>query len=106
MDVINNRINELSDDDEDYVNSTDTSFTVDDNNDYYGNVDFDALFERQRLYYELTEGITIHNALSYDTTSFENVSSSSATSEKKIYGKNLIPSNFNLLLTKLMFSLF
>ena len=58
--MINNLINELSDDDEDYVNSKNTSFTHDDNYDYNENVDIDSLFEMQRNYYE-TEGMTIQN---------------------------------------------
>jgi len=59
MDVINNPIHELSDDDEDYVYSNDTSFIFDDNNDYNENVAFDSQFEMAKNYYELTEGITI-----------------------------------------------
>jgi hypothetical protein len=51
MDVINNPIHELSDDDEDYVYSNDTSFTFDDNNDYNENVDFDSQFVREKNYY-------------------------------------------------------
>jgi hypothetical protein len=54
MDVINNPINELSGDDEDYIYSIDMSFTDDDNYDYNENVDIDSLFEMQRNYYEMT----------------------------------------------------
>ena len=43
--MIKNPINELEDDDDDYVPSIDTSFTYDDNNDYYDNIDFDSLTE-------------------------------------------------------------
>ena len=85
MDVINNNpINELSDDDEDYVYSKNTSFTVDDNNDYNKNIDFDSQFERAKIYYELTEGITIQNTSSDDSSLSKKLQSSSANSEKKI----------------------
>ena len=94
--MINNSINELWDDDEDCVNSKDTSFTVDDNYDYHGIVDFDSLFERQRLYYEITEGITIHNTSSDDNSSSKHVPSSSANSERRSLSKSLIHLNFNL----------
>ena len=96
VDVINNPKNELSDDDVGYVNSKDISFIVDDNYDYYGNIDFDSLFEKQMLYYELTEGITIQKTSSDDISSFEIVSSSSTSSKTKSLSKNLIHSNINL----------
>ena len=64
MNDINNSTNELSDDDEDYVDSKDTSFTDDDNYDYNENVTIDSLFKMQRNYYERTEGMTIQNTSS------------------------------------------
>ena len=58
--MINNPINELSDDDENYVFSYDSSFTDDDNDDFDENVDIDRLFEKQMNYY-ISTGITIHD---------------------------------------------
>ena len=84
MDVINNPINELSDDDEDYVYSKDTFLSVHDSYDYYENVDFDSLFERQRIYYELNEGIIIQNTSSDDSSLSEKFQFSSANSEKQV----------------------
>ena len=81
MDVINNPINELSDDDEDYVYSKDTSFTDNDNNDYNENVDIECLFEMQRNYYE-SVGMTIQNTSSDGSRLSEKFQSSSANSEK------------------------
>jgi hypothetical protein len=48
IEFINNPINELSDDDDDYVPSMDTSFTSDDNNDFYDNVEFDVRTELKK----------------------------------------------------------
>jgi hypothetical protein len=55
-------------DDEDYFYSNDTSFTFDDNSDYNENVDIDSQFEMAKNYYELTEGITIQNTSSDDSS--------------------------------------
>ena len=49
--MVNKPINELSDEDENYVFSYDSFFTDDDNNDYDENVDIDPVFEKQRNYY-------------------------------------------------------
>ena len=46
--MIKNPINELEDYDDDYVSSIDTSFTSDDNNIYYDNIDFDSLTEMKK----------------------------------------------------------
>ena len=46
--MIINPKNELEDDDDDYVPSMDTSFTSDDNNNYYDNIDFDSLTEMKK----------------------------------------------------------
>jgi len=46
MDAINNPIHGLSDNDEDYVYSKNTSFAFDEKNDCDENVDFDSQFER------------------------------------------------------------
>jgi len=79
--VINIPINELADDDDDYVPSNDTSFTSNDNNDYYDNIDFDSLTEMKKRYYEY-EGMTFET--SSDNYSFaENFQSSSANSSKR-----------------------
>ena len=94
--MINNPISELPDNDEDYVNSKDTSFIVDDNYNYYGNVDCDSLFEKQVLYYVLTEGKNIQKTSSDDNSSAEIVTSSSTSLERKSLSKNLFHSNFNL----------
>ena len=48
-------------DDDDYVPSIDTSFTSDENNDYYNNIDFDSLIEMKKRYYE-SEGFTIQTS--------------------------------------------
>ena len=61
IEFINNPINELADDDDDYVPSIDTSLTFDDHNDYYDNIDFDSLTEMKRRYYE-SEGFTIQTS--------------------------------------------
>jgi hypothetical protein len=50
--VIINPTNELEDDDDDYVPSMDTSFTSDDNNNYYDNIDFDSLTEMKMRFKE------------------------------------------------------
>jgi hypothetical protein len=50
--VIINPTNELEDDDDDYVPSIDTSFTSDDNNNYYDNIDFDSLTEMKMRFIE------------------------------------------------------
>ena len=81
--MINSPINELSDDDENYVFSYDSSFTDDNNYDYDENVDIDYLFEKQRNYY-ISKGMTIHDTSSADSILFEKFQSSSATSEKQI----------------------
>jgi len=62
-DVVNNPINELSDDAENYVFSSDSSLIDDANHDYDENVDIDPLFEKQRNYL-ISMGMTFH-----DTTS-------------------------------------
>ena len=90
MDVINNPINELLGDDQDYVDSKDTSFTDDDNQHYNENVDIDSLFKMQRNYYVMTEGMTIQNTSSDDSSLSEKFQSSSATSEKTKYVRTYI----------------
>ncbi len=50
--MIINPTNELEDDDDDYVPSIDTSFTSDDNNNYYDNIDFDSLTEMKMRFIE------------------------------------------------------
>ena len=77
--MINNPINELEDDDDDYVSSIDTSFTSEDNNDYYDNIDFDSLTEMKKRFYE-SEGMTIQT--SSDDSSLGKFQSSSADSAK------------------------
>ncbi len=59
--MINNHQNELSNNDEDYVYSNDTSFTVDDNNYYYRNVDYDPRYDRQMSHSKLSEGLSKQN---------------------------------------------
>jgi hypothetical protein len=54
----NNNQNELSDTDEDYLYFNDTSFTVDDHNDYYGNVDYVSRCDTHMAYSELTEALS------------------------------------------------
>jgi hypothetical protein len=66
--VINNPINELADDDDDYVPSSDTSFTSNDNNDYNDNIDFDSSIEMKKRFYD-SEGMTIRT--STDDSSLE-----------------------------------
>ena len=51
--MIKNPINELEDDDDDYVPSIDTSFTSNDNKNYYDNIDFDSLTEIKKRVYEV-----------------------------------------------------
>ena len=51
--MIKNPINELEDDDDDYVPSIDTSFTFDDSNNYYDNIDFNSLTEMKKRVYEV-----------------------------------------------------
>jgi hypothetical protein len=89
--VINNQINKLSDDDENYVFSYDSSFTDDDNNDFDENVDIDCLFEKQMNYY-ISTGMIIHDTSSNDSSLSEKFQSSSATSEKQSLKKNIINS--------------
>ena len=71
----------MADDDDDYVPSIDTSFTFDDKNDYYDNIDFDPLTEMKKIYYEY-EGITIERS-SGDSSLAENIQSSSANESKR-----------------------
>ena len=59
----------------------DTSFTSDDNNDYYDNINFDSLTEIQKRYYA-REGYTIQTS-SDDSSLAENFQSSSANSAKR-----------------------
>ena len=82
-DVINNPINELSEDDENYVFLYDSSYTDDDNNGYDENVDIDPLFEKQMNYYMFT-GMIFHNTSSDDSKLSEKCETSSATSKKKV----------------------
>ena len=77
--VINNPVNELANDDGDYVTSSDTSFTSDGNNDYNDNIDFDSFIEMKKRFYE-SEGMTIQT--SSDDSSLEKFQSSSANSAK------------------------
>ena len=89
--MVNNPINELSDDDENYVFLYDSSFTDDDNNDYDENVDIDPVFEKKRNYY-ISTGMTFHDTSSDDSKLSEEFQSSSATSEKQSLSKNIIDS--------------
>ena len=43
----------MEDRDDDFVPSSNTSFTSDDNNDYYDNIDFDSLTEMKKRVYEV-----------------------------------------------------
>ena len=61
IDVIKNHISECEDDDDEYVPSIDTSFTSDDNHDYYDNIDFDSLSEMKKRVYE-SKGINIQTS--------------------------------------------
>jgi hypothetical protein len=88
-DVINNPINELSEDDENYVFLYHSSYTDDDNKDYDENVDMDPLFEKQMNYY-MSTGMIFHNTTSDDSNESEKCKTSSATSEKKSLSKNII----------------
>ena len=90
-----NPINELSDDDENYVFSYDSSFTDDDNYDYDENADINCLLEKQRNYY-ISTGMTIHDTSSDESSWSEKFQSSSATSEKQSLSKNKINSKRNL----------
>ena len=68
----------MEDNDDDFVPSSNTSFTSDDNNDYYDNIDFDSLTEMKKSYYKREYGIT-----SSDDSNFnENFQSSSANYPK------------------------
>ena len=89
--MVNKPINELSDEDENYVFSYDSFFTDDDNNDYDENVDIDPVFEKQRNYY-ISTGMTFHDTSSDDSKLSEKFQSSSATSEKQSLSKNIINS--------------
>ena len=80
--MINNPINELSEDDENYVNLYELSYTDDDNHDYDENIDIDPLFEKQINYY-ISTGMTFHHTSSDDCKLSKKCESSSATSEKK-----------------------
>jgi len=71
----------LEDDDGDYVPSSDTSFTSNDNNDYNDNVDFYSFVEMKKILYE-SEGMSIHT--SSDVSSLEKFQSSSADSAKSL----------------------
>ena len=88
-DVINNPINELSEDDENYVFLYHSSYTDDDNKDYDENVDMDPLFEKQMNYY-MSTGMIFHNTTSDDSNESEKCKASSATSEKKSLSKKTI----------------
>jgi hypothetical protein len=59
----------------------DTSFTSDDNNDYYDNIDFDSSTEIEKWVYE-RKGFTIHTS-SDDSSLAENFHSSSDYSSKR-----------------------
>jgi hypothetical protein len=89
--VINNPINELSEDDENYVCLYDSSYTDDDNDDYDENVDIDPLFEKQMNYY-MSSGSIIHNTSSDDSKLSEKCETSSATSKKESLSKSIINS--------------
>ena len=80
-DVMNNSINESSDDDENYVFSNDTYCTSDDNNEYYENVDIETLLELKIDYY-ISRGITIRDTSSNDS-SIANKSLSITSASKK-----------------------
>ncbi len=87
--MINNPINELSDDDENWVFSYDSSIT-DDDNEYDENVDFDTNIEMQRNYYYLSTGMTLPDNSSHDSSLDE---SSSATTKKQSLSKTIINSS-------------
>ena len=61
LDVINNHQTELFENGEDYLYSNDTSFIVDDNDDYHGNVDYDPRYERNMSHSKLNEGLSEPN---------------------------------------------
>jgi hypothetical protein len=61
VDRINNHINEVSNNGEDAMNSKDTSFTFDYNNDFYVNFDYGARYDRFMSNSELIEGLSEHN---------------------------------------------
>jgi len=88
-DVVNNPINDLSDDDEDYVCSYDSSFPDNDNNDYDENVDIDTLFEKQKNYL-MSMGLTFHDTSSDDSKLSEKNQSANVTSGKQSLSKNII----------------
>ncbi len=94
--MVNNPINDLSDDDEDYVCSSDSSFPDNDNNDYDKNVDFDIDFEQQMIYLLRTD-MTFRYDSSSDDSKSEKKQSSNATSEKQSLSKNIIIIKFDFL---------
>ena len=77
--MINNPINELSDDDGSYEYSYLPSIT-DDDNDYDENIYFDILYENQRTLFQMTTGMTLH-----DTSSNNSRSTSSKNLSKNIF---------------------
>ncbi len=58
--MISNPINELKDDDDTFVPSSDSSFTSNDNNEFNYNIDLCSFIEMQKRYYE--EGFTIQTS--------------------------------------------
>ena len=64
--MVNNPINELSEDDKNYVFLYDSSYSDDDNHDYDENVDIDSEFEKQINYYN-SKGISIYYPSSEDS---------------------------------------
>ena len=80
--MVNNPINELSDDDENYVFLYDSSYTDDDNHDYDENDDIDTEFKKKIIYY-ISTGMTIRDTSSDDSQLSEKCQSSFATTEIK-----------------------
>ena len=88
-DVVNNPLNELSEDDENYVCLYDSSYTDDDNHDYDENVDMDPLFEKQ-MNYLMSTGLITHTTTSDNSNESEKCKTSSATLEKQSLSKYII----------------
>lgn len=88
--MINNPINELSDDDENYINSYDSSLVDDDNKDYDENVDMSPYFERNMNYISREHpGKTEYDTTSSDSKMPKNYRSDSTSSETPSLSKNI-----------------
>ena len=78
--MINNPINELSNDDGSYEFSYHSSIT-DDDNDYDENIDFDTLYENQRTLFQMTTGMILPDTSSNNSRS----ASSKNLSKNRLY---------------------